>query len=105
MQPVFVAGPGDDVSPFQRWPVLAGASLEQLKGLMAKAALFVGNDSGPAHMAAAFGLPVVVIFGPSDPVVWAPWKTESSVLVADGPIETVREEMVLRAVDRLGVHV
>jgi ADP-heptose:LPS heptosyltransferase len=104
LQPVFIAGPGEDVSPFQMWPVLAGGSLEQLKTLLSHAALFLGNDSGPAHMAAAFGLPVVAIFGPSDPVVWAPWKTESHVLTANGPIETITEKMVMRAVDHLGVH-
>ncbi len=104
LQPVFLAGPGEDVSPFQMWPALAGASLEDVKALLSRGALFVGNDSGPAHMAAAFGLPVTVIFGPSDPMVWAPWQTESQVLVADGPIESVTPEMVLRALDRLGVH-
>ena len=34
-----------------------------VKSLMAGAQLFIGNDSGPAHIAAAFGVPVVVIFG------------------------------------------
>ncbi len=42
-----------------------------VKSLMAGASLFIGNDSGPAHIAAAFGVPVVVIFGSSDPVTWA----------------------------------
>ena len=105
LQPVFVAGPGEDVSQFQMWPLIAGASLEHLKELLKGAALFVGNDSGPAHMAAAFGLPVVVIFGPSDAIVWAPWKTESQVVKADGPIESIPSEMVMRAVNRVGVHV
>ena len=50
------------------------------------AALFVGNDSGPAHMAAAFGLPVVVIFGPSDPAIWGPWRTAREVVTAPGGI-------------------
>ncbi len=104
LQPVFIAGPGEDVSHFQMWPVVAGASLDNVKALLARAALFIGNDSGPAHMAAAFGLPVVVIFGPSDPVVWAPWMTDSQVLVAEGPIANVTEKMVMRALDRLRVH-
>ena len=54
----------------------AGASEEPDVGR----ALFIGNDSGPAHIAAAFGVPVVVLFGSSDPVTWAPWRTESQVL-------------------------
>ena len=54
---------------------------------MQGASLFVGNDSGPAHMAAAFGVPVVVLFGPSDPVTWAPWRTINQVVVNKTDIE------------------
>jgi ADP-heptose:LPS heptosyltransferase len=104
LQPIFIAGPGEDISQFQVWPALAGASLPEVKALLRSAALFVGNDSGPAHMAAAFGLPVVVLFGPSDEVVWAPWKTESVTLKADGPIHTIEAQQVMRALDRLRVH-
>ena len=53
--------------PFAAFRTLQGAPLGEIKTLLAGASLFVGNDSGPAHMAAAFGLPVVVIFGASDP--------------------------------------
>jgi ADP-heptose:LPS heptosyltransferase len=42
--------------------------------------MFIGNDSGPAHMAAAFGVRSAVLFGPSDHEVWAPWKTDAVVL-------------------------
>ena len=70
---------------------------------MAGASLFVGNDSGPAHMAAAFGLPVLVLFGSSDPLVWAPWRTVSQVIVARDSIETVPVEEVLGALERLRV--
>jgi ADP-heptose:LPS heptosyltransferase len=34
--------------------------------------LFVGNDSGISHMAAALGIPTIAIFGPTDPVLWSP---------------------------------
>jgi len=40
--------------------------------LLLKGAVFLGNDSGIAHLAAAVGTPSVVLFGPSDPAVWAP---------------------------------
>lgn len=103
LQPVFIGGPGDDLSPFVGFRTLSGASLAELKSVMSGASLFVGNDSGPAHMAAAFGVPVVVIFGNSDPVVWAPWRTASQSIVAQGPIENVAVEEVLAAVDRLQV--
>jgi ADP-heptose:LPS heptosyltransferase len=103
LRPVFIGGPGEDLSPFDGFQTLAGVSLAELKSLMSGASLFVGNDSGPAHMAAAFGIPVVVIFGNSDPVVWAPWRTSSQTIVAQGPIENVAVEEVLAAVHQLKV--
>lgn len=39
---------------------------------LARARLYVGNDSGVTHLAAAVGTPVLALFGPSDPDVWAP---------------------------------
>ena len=39
---------------------------------LARAALYVGNDSGITHLAAAVGTPVLALFGPTDPAVWAP---------------------------------
>jgi heptosyltransferase-3 len=66
---------------------------------MRDASLFVGNDSGPAHIAAAFGVPGVVIFGPSDSEVWAPWKTHAEVLKAPGPIDSIGVDQVMRAIE------
>jgi ADP-heptose:LPS heptosyltransferase len=34
--------------------------------------MYVGNDSGITHLAAAVGTPVLALFGPTDPTVWAP---------------------------------
>jgi len=48
----------------------AGVTLKNLKGLIARCDLFVGNDSGPIQYAIAFDLPVVTIFG-STPVAYA----------------------------------
>ena len=45
----------------------------QLAGLLAKAALYIGPDTSVSHLAAACGLPVVVIFGPTNPQRWGPW--------------------------------
>jgi ADP-heptose:LPS heptosyltransferase len=36
------------------------------------ASLFVGNDSGPSHLAGIMGLPTIALFGPTDPAVWKP---------------------------------
>jgi len=52
---------------------LAGAtSLPVLAALLQRAALLVTNDSGPMHMAAALGVPLVATFGPEKPVRFAP---------------------------------
>lgn len=80
LAPMFIAGPGEDMEPFRRYRILRGAPLAQIKSLLSGAAMFVGNDSGPAHMAAAFGVRSVVLFGPSDREVWAPWKTDAVAL-------------------------
>jgi predicted lipopolysaccharide heptosyltransferase III len=53
--------------------VVAGrTSLLQHAALLKHCALFVGNDNGPMHMAAALGIPVVALFGPSNPAEWGP---------------------------------
>ncbi|MBM3803458.1 MAG: glycosyltransferase family 9 protein [Acidimicrobiia bacterium] len=49
--------------------ILLGELLWVLRG----ARLFVGNDSGPAHLAAAMGVPSVILYGSSDAGVWHPW--------------------------------
>jgi heptosyltransferase-2 len=56
-----------------RIPVL-GAELDtaRLAALLSRGKLLIGNDSGPAHLAAAVGTPAVVFFGPTDPGRTAP---------------------------------
>ena len=60
-------------------------SLPELTALAARARLFVGNDSGIAHIAATVGALCVVVFGSSNIAHWRPWTTK--------PNEIVREEM------------
>ena len=53
---------------------LAGkTSLPEVLGVVAEAELFVGNDSGLAHLANAAGTPTTVVFGPTDPDATRPW--------------------------------
>jgi lipopolysaccharide heptosyltransferase II len=54
--------------------------LLQLASLMKRSALFVGNDGGLMHMAAAVGCPVLGLFGPTDPHVWGPRGNHVSVI-------------------------
>jgi predicted lipopolysaccharide heptosyltransferase III len=64
---------------------LAILTLPEITALTARSRLFVGNDSGIAHIAAATGTPSVVIFGSSNVTHWRPWTTQ--------PNEIVREEL------------
>lgn len=50
---------------------------------LAAARVYVGNDSGVTHLAAAVGTPVVALFGPSDPAVWAPRGPLVQVIAAE----------------------
>jgi heptosyltransferase III len=102
LDPVFLAGPVDDLEPFRDFQT-SRESLRVTKNLLSGASLFIGNDSGPAHIAAAFGIPVVVLFGPSDPVTWSPWRTESQVLTAPN-ITDISTADVLTAVESLRVR-
>jgi ADP-heptose:LPS heptosyltransferase len=100
-QVVVIGSGADDLSRFRAFRVLSGAPLSDIQSLMARAVLFVGNDSGPAHMAAAFGIPSVVLFGASDPGVWGPWRTPCEVLSAPGNISEIRGEQVIEALERV----
>ncbi len=52
---------------------LAGqTTLKQFAAVVKRASLFIGNDSGVMHIAAAVGTPVVALFGPSNPAEWGP---------------------------------
>lgn len=100
IEPVFLAGPGDNIEPYRLHKVFSG-SLDEAKAVIAGATFFVGNDSGPAHMAAASGIPSVVLFGTSNPAIWAPWRTESEVIVAPDGIAQVSVSRVIAALERL----
>lgn len=104
LAPVFIGASSDDLTPFRAWRTMAGAPLAEIKSLLAGASFFVGNDSGPAHMAAAFGLPVVVVFGNSNPAIWGPWRTVAEVVAAPAGIGQIEISQVLGALERLRVH-
>ncbi len=55
-------------------------SIGELPGLLSQCHLFLGNDSGAMHVAAAVGLPVVAIFGPTDPEGTAPVTPRASIV-------------------------
>ena len=51
---------------------LADCALLEVASVLAPCAAYLGNDSGITHLAAALGVPVVALFGPSNPEHWAP---------------------------------
>ncbi len=77
--PVVLEGPADR-EPVERLllscvnppTVLKGLDLSAVAGVLARARLFVGHDSGITHMAGLMGVPTVALFGPTDPYRWAP---------------------------------
>ncbi|MFN2498918.1 MAG: glycosyltransferase family 9 protein [Pyrinomonadaceae bacterium] len=62
---------------------LTNLSLPEVTALLARARLFVGNDSGVAHMAAAVGTPSVIVFGSSNTAHWQPWARVASEFVLE----------------------
>ncbi len=77
-----------------RWRAPLGTTL----GILARAALFIGNDTGMAHVAAAVGAPTVAVFGPTEPERWAPAGTwVRCVRSSTGRVEDTAMAEVLQA--------
>ena len=73
-------------------------ALPHLAAVLEKCAVFLGHDSGISHLAAAVGTPCLLLFGPTDPAVWAPANPHVSVLRApDGDLARLD-------VDTVGAH-
>jgi ADP-heptose:LPS heptosyltransferase len=101
LDPLIVCGPGDDPAPFADFETLYNAPLSQVKSVIRSASLFIGNDSGPAHIAAAFDVPVVVLFGGSDSAVWRPWKPSAAETLVRARIEDIAVTDVAHALSEL----
>lgn len=99
---LILGGPGDQASaepirralPRERWIDLVGeGDLLTAYACLKRARLFIGNDSGLMHLAAAAGAPTLGLFGPSDDRLYAPWGRYTRVV--RGP----RTFAEIRAVD------
>ncbi len=71
--------PNERVEPAQNLPLPA------LAARLRDAGFFVGHDSGISHLAAAVGTPALLLFGPTDPAIWAPANPRVRVLRAPSP--------------------
>ena len=72
------------------------ADLYELACWLATARVYIGNDSGITHLAAAVGTPVVALFGPTDPRIWAPRGPHVQV-IARSALEDISIEEVAGA--------
>jgi len=61
------------------------SSVMQLIALLQRARLFIGSDTGPTHLASCLGVPTIAIFGPKDPLVYAPYDKNAVVVRKDIP--------------------
>ena len=91
----WTAGPEEDLPQAHRFDNLA-----ELARWIAGARLYIGNDSGITHLAAAVGIPVVTLFGPTDPSLWAS-RGNKVVVLRHEPLSDLRVECVIEAVQEL----
>lgn len=81
---------GAPVAVVRNWP------LPHLAALLSRCRIFLGHDSGIGHLAAAVGTRCMLLFGPTDPRIWAPANEGVSVLSAPGGVlEALRPGKVL----------
>lgn len=66
--------------PFKTYSIAGDFNLLELAALCKLATIYIGNESGPLHIAAISGLPTVGLFGPGEPTVFYPWGKNSRVV-------------------------
>ena len=95
---VVLAGPDEDTAErvvadarnrlpeFRRPAVLdpRAWTLDEIQALAARAALYIGCDTGPAHIAGTTMVPIVALYGPTLPETWAPWRPAGPVTIPLG---------------------
>ncbi len=96
---LLVLGPAEaDVVPPPGALAVRAMPLRRLGATLARAGLFLGNDSGVAHLAAACGTRTLAVFGPTDPAQWAPvGPTVRTLRPASGRLEDLRVDEVVAA--------
>ena len=83
---VVTSGPGEEgfasqvAREIDGTVILLGLPIPELAELLRGAQLYIGNDSGPMHLAAAVGTPTIAVWGSSDSRRWRPWSVEHRVV-------------------------
>ncbi len=95
LEPVFLVGPVELeqhgqplLTHLERSArVMVAPELVAAAASIAAATVYVGNDAGMTHLAAALGVPTVALFGPTNPTVWQPLGPQVRVLGGDGTVD------------------
>jgi predicted lipopolysaccharide heptosyltransferase III len=101
---ILIGGPGEKalveaVEGYMGFPASFksnGLSLTEMGALFSRCHLFIGNDSAPAHIAAAVGCPTLTLFGPTFPHMWRPLSSVGEVVFKDVPCCGCRQESCIR---------
>ncbi len=97
---VVVAGEADDISHLREaWndrPViyLENQPLPIVAAVLSRASRFIGHDSGISHIAAAVGTKCTLLFGPTDPAIWAPQNENVRVVKLEASVEEISYELM-----------
>ena len=110
-QPLFILGEADAAAArvlsrlAPAVPVLANRAVKEVASVLAASRGYVGNDSGITHLAAALGVPVVALFGPTDAAMWGPRGAQVGILQGREPtseaLAAITPSTVLGALARL----
>jgi heptosyltransferase-2 len=97
-------GPGEETIAARDYAhaiCLPNVPLGSYAALLQRAALMVSNDTGPGHMAAAVGAPLLSVLGPSDPAQWGAWGPTVRFVRGDGATWPALEQVTEAAAERL----
>jgi ADP-heptose:LPS heptosyltransferase len=83
-------------------PIIRPETYVEMMAELLSARAFVGNDSGPGHLAGVLGVPTLTLFGPTDPARWKPLGPRVSVLRGE-PLDALNVEPVLAAFDAIAM--
>jgi len=72
--------------------LIGKCSIRVTMALLKRCSLFVGNDSGIMHLAAAARIPLVALFGPQSPVKFGPWSDLATVIYKDYDCSPCRQK-------------
>ena len=97
---------GRELAPFQRrfekLPTMRFVSTDDLIEMAAvirNARLFIGNDSGPLHLAAALAVPILGLYGPADPALTAPVRVSATLIYKAAECSPCSQQVCVRPAD------